>query len=221
MTLTATKKKSTKKKVQSKTIEPENPTNEEILQNRELREMSLYNCRKELAEIEALIDENGELTEEQAAKLVEIHSQSITKMKGIVYAIRHIDETCMLIDEEMKRLKALRDYRKRVQERIEEALVNHILFTEPEKRKIDFDTYILEAHKCPPSVIVVDGFDDPFFCKVSSIKNPSVQTIDAARANGDQIVTAPDKKAIKEALSVGDDIPGCELIDNKFKLKIK
>ena len=214
-------KKKTTKKDKSEVVSEKPATEEEKLSRREKSEMSLYDCRLELAEIEALVEEDGELTDEQAARLVEIHSQSISKMKGIVYAIRHIGETCDIIDEEIKRLKALKDWRKTVQTRIENALLNHVLFVEPEKKKLDLDTYILAAQKCPASVNVIEGFDDPFLCRVSAIKNPSVQTIDAAMVNGDDIVRLPDKKAIKEAILAGDEIPGCELIDNKYTLKIK
>ncbi|MBN1126946.1 MAG: siphovirus Gp157 family protein [Sedimentisphaerales bacterium] len=205
-----------KKKVKATEVTPE-----QALEKREAREMSLYDYRQELAEIEKIIGESGELTEEQAAAIVELHAGSIEKMKTLVWITRRIGDGVDQVKAEIDRLKDLLTYRLTVQDRIETALLKHVLVTQPDTKKIDLDTYILSAHKCPASVIINEEFSDPFLCKIASIKNPSSKTIDEARANGDEIVTQPDKKAIKDALLAGEEVPGATLIDNKYRLVVK
>jgi hypothetical protein len=142
-------------------------------------------------------------------------------MKSYVWVIRRVNDSCTAIDAEIKRLTELKKFRENIQDRLEAALVRHILVTQPESRKIDLDTYIISAKKNPPSVQVDEGFSDPFYCDVKSIKNPSAETIDAAKANGDELVSQPNKPAIKEALEKKLEVPGCRMIDDKYKLNIK
>jgi Siphovirus Gp157. len=217
-----------KRKVKSEVVEPkqepqqeQKPTPEQQLAIREKRELSLDDYREEIANVEAMIGEGGELTEEQADQLVALHAGSIMKMKSLVWVIRRIDDSCELGKKEIERINNLIAYRKKASDKLSEALLRHILATQPEKKKIDLDTYIISAHKCPPSVQVADGFNDPFLSNIKGIKNPSPETIDAARANGDVLDIQPDKAAIKEALLAGQDVPGAELIDNKYRLVIK
>lgn len=198
------------------------PTTEENFAKRESREMSLYDYQAEIAAIETFVREaEGEITDEQYDKLMALYAGSIVKLKSYVWVIRRVNDSCTAIDAEIDRLSALKKYRKNVQDRLEAALVRYILETQPEKRQIDLDTYIISAKKNPPSIEVDEGFFDPFYSDIKSIKNPSAETIDAAKANGDELVIQPNKKAIKEAIDQGETVPGARLIDNKYKLNIK
>jgi hypothetical protein len=220
-----------KKKVESKVIEKPaaavvteetKPTENEKLATREKRELSLYDYGAEILEIESAIQAaEGELTDEQADQLLALHAGSIVKMKSYVWMIRQIGGVCENIDGEIKRLSEIKKYRQNIQGRLEAALLRHILLTQPEKKQIDLDTYIVSAKKNPPSVEVDEGFSDPFLCDIKSIKNPSAETIDAAKANGDELVITPNKPAIKEALQAKQDVPGARLIDDKYRLNIK
>lgn len=188
--------------------------------------LTLFDYRQEMAQIEALAAETGEITDEQAAALVAAHKGSIDKMKCLAWVVSKADQSIESIESEMKRLAELKAYRNSVIERIKKALVDHILAVEPERKKIDLDTYILKAHKCPASVQLIPEFDDPFYMRVTGIKGKdggeiSSATIDAARFNGDEIVEAPDKKAIKSALENKVAIEGATLVDNKHTLKIQ
>lgn len=217
-----------RKKVESKVTESSGQTAmEQQVANRppenkqEEMKLSLWDYRQEMAAIEAMVSETGEITEEQAAELIKLHAGSIDKMKCLVWIVNRADDAVEKIDAEIKRLRELKAYRQGFAQRISKALVDHILITEPERKKIDLDTYIIQAKKCPASVELVEGFHDPFLMRVPSIKNPSPKTIDEARANGDEIVYEPDKKAIKDVLVGGGTVEGATLIDNKHTLHIQ
>lgn len=188
--------------------------------------LSLFEFRKEMQEIERQAAETGEITDEQAAALIKLHSGSIDKMKCLAWIVKQAGNAVDLIDEEIKRLGELKKYRKGFVARLEKALVDHILAVEPDKKKIDLDTVILKAHKCPPSVILEPDFYDVIYSRIVAITGKDGQsihaeTLDAARANGDFIDYQPDKTAIKEAILAGGTIDGASVVDDKYILKIQ
>lgn len=187
---------------------------------------SLFEFRKEMAEIEAMAAETGEITDEQAAALVKLHAGSIDKMKCLAWIVARVQNAVDLVDEEIKRLQELKKYRKGFSARLEKALVDHILAVEPDKKRIDLDTVILKAHKCPPSVVLEPDFQDVIYSRIVAITGKDGQpihaeTLDAARANGDFIDYQPDKTAIKEAILAGETVEGASVINDKYTLKIQ
>ena len=215
-------------KVKKKTTKKKKPDSENIMQDlqdeiekRQNKKKSLFDFRMEMIEVEKLVSEEGELDEDAVVRLIKLKAGSIKKMQGLIFGLKRLEEVAKDTDAEVKRLQDLSKFRKMVHGRICNALVKHILFTEPDKKTIDLETYVIKAKKCPPSVNLVEGFDDPFFCDVKAIKNPPQGVIALAVEKKCDLVREPDKTAIKKALIEGEVIDGAELVDDKYRLEVK
>ena len=154
---------------------------------------SLYQCQELMNQIET---DDAEVSEEQLKKIVEMHTQSMTKLKSLCGFIRYLEhgiEAC----------KAEKDRINRMQKTAENRLTRIKQYVIPFVRsqgRINLDTVTLSVRKSV-SVELEPGFKNPYFCKVLK-----------------ELI--PDKRAIKEALKGEETIEGARLINN-FNLQIK
>jgi hypothetical protein len=174
----------------------------------------------ELTEIEMAMEElaerqDGELTDEQIKALVDAQTQSIEKVTGLVKTIRKMEMFEEAATIEIERIKAMKDFCKKRREKMEEFLTPFVVL----HKKVTAGTFRLSTRESTQTV-VPDGFNDPYYCKVASIKNPSEETVAAALDAHDEVVWQPDKAAIKQALQAGEEIEGCSLL-KKHNLQIK
>ena len=154
---------------------------------------SLYQCQELMNQIEA---NDGEVSEEQLKAIVELHTQSMTKLNSLCGFIRYLEhgiETC----------KAEKDRINRMQKIAENRLACVKQYVTPfvkSQGRINLDTVTLSIRKSV-SIELEPGFKNPYFCKV--VKE-----------------LIPDKRAIKEALKNEEKIQGARLVTN-FNLQIK
>lgn len=160
--------------------------------------MNLYEITREAQELAFLL-ETEELTPELEAMLVINQEQLQAKACNYAKVIANIQSDADAIDQEIKRLKAMKDNKDRAITRLKEALRQAML------------------------VSAIDKIESPLF-KLSLRRSEAVE-VDVVEAlpsefvNVKNVVTA-DKVAIKEAIKRGENVFGARLIEN-FNLQIK
>ena len=160
--------------------------------------MNLYEITRDAQELAFLL-ETEELTPELEAMLVINQEQLQAKAGNYAKVIANIQSDSDAIDQEIKRLKAMKDSKDRAITRLKDALREAML------------------------VSTIDKIESPLF-KLSLRRSESVE-VDIVEAlpsqfvNIKNVVTA-DKVAIKEAIKRGENITGARLIEN-FNLQIK
>ena len=160
--------------------------------------MNLYEITREAQELAFLL-ETEELTPELEEMLVINQEQLQAKAGNYAKVIANIQSDADAIDQEIKRLKAMKDSKDRAISRLKEALRQAML------------------------VSAIDKIESPLF-KLSLRRSEAVE-VDVVEAlpsefvNVKNVVTA-DKIAIKEAIKRGENVFGARIIEN-FNLQIK
>jgi hypothetical protein len=160
--------------------------------------MNLYEITRETLELASLL-ETEELTPELEAMLVINQEKMEVKVNNYAKVIANIQSDSDAIDQEIKRLKAMKDSKERAITRLKDAVREAML------------------------VSAIDKIESPLF-KLSLRRSESVEVdiMDALPSqfiNVKNVVTA-DKVAIKEAIKRGENITGARIIEN-FNLQIK
>lgn len=158
--------------------------------------MNLYQISQE-AQYLAVLLETEELTPELEQAL--IINQNELQAKAVNYAkvIANFQAESDAIDQEIKRLKAMKDSREKKIEWLKESVKKAMLVTGIEK------------------------VESPLF-KLSVRRSEAVDLVEALPKdfqNIKQVITA-DKVSIKEAIKRGENITGARLVEN-FNLQIK
>ena len=159
---------------------------------------NLYEITREALELASLL-ETEELTPELEAMLVINQEKMEVKVNNYAKVIANIQSDSDAIDQEIKRLKAMKESKERAITRLKYAVREAML------------------------VSAIDKIESPLF-KLSLRRSESVE-VDIVEAlpsefiNIKNVVTA-DKVAIKEAIKRGENIIGARLIEN-FNLQIK
>jgi uncharacterized coiled-coil DUF342 family protein len=160
--------------------------------------MNLYEITREAQELAFLL-ETDELTPELEAMLVINQEQLQNKAGNYAKVIANIQSDSDAIDQEIKRLKAMKESKDRAVTRLKDALREAMLISAIEK--IDSPLFKLSLRRSESiEVDIVEALSSEFI----NIKN---------------VVTA-DKVAIKEAIKRGENITGARLIEN-YNLQIK
>jgi len=160
--------------------------------------MNLYELTQEGLELQELL-ENEELTEELEQRL--LISQNEVQSKGCFLApiILNNEVTIEVIDNQIKRLKELKEKKERLINRTKYFLKNAMVSNGINKIESHLFTLSLRRSESV-EVDIVEALPSEFI----NIKN---------------VVTA-DKVAIKEAIKRGENITGARIIEN-FNLQIK
>jgi esterase/lipase len=160
--------------------------------------MNLYEITRETLELASLL-ETEEFTPELEAMLVINQEKMEVKVNNYAKVIANIQSDSDAIDQEIKRLKAMKDSKEKAITRLKDAVREAML------------------------VSAIDKIESPLF-KLSLRRSESVE-VDIVEAlpsqfvNIKNVVTA-DKVAIKEAIKRGENITGARIIEN-FNLQIK
>ena len=159
---------------------------------------NLYEITREAQELAFLL-EIEELTPELEAMLVINQEQLQNKAGNYAKVIVNIQSDSDAIDQEIKRLKAMKESKDRAVTRLKDALKEAMLISAIEK--IDSPLFKLSLRRSESvEVDIVEALPSEFI----NIKN----------------VVSADKVAIKEAIKRGQNITGARLIEN-FNLQIK
>ena len=160
--------------------------------------MNLYEITREAQELASLL-ETEELTPELEEMLVINQEQLQAKAGNYAKVIANIQSDADSIDQEIKRLKAMKDSKDRAITRLKEALRHAML------------------------VSAIDKIESPLF-KLSlrrseAVEVEVVEALPSEFVNVKNVVTA-DKIAIKEAIKRGENVFGARIIEN-FNIQIK
>ena len=159
---------------------------------------NLYEITREALELASLL-ETEELTPELEAALVINQQELQIKAGNYAKVIANIQSDADAIDNEIKRLKAMKESKERAIDRLKSAVKNAMLVSNIEK--IESPLFKLSIRKSEAvEVDIVEALPNAF----QNVKN---------------VVTA-DKVAIKEAIKRGENVTGARLIEN-FNLQIK
>lgn len=159
---------------------------------------SLYEITREALELASLL-ETEELTPELEQMLVINQDQLQAKAGNYAKVIANIQGDVDAIDNEIKRLKAMKESKDRAITRLKDAVKNAMLVSGIEK--IESPLFKLSTRRSEAvEVDIVEALPSQFL----NVKN---------------VVTA-DKVAIKDAIKRGENVFGARIIEN-FNLQIK
>ena len=159
---------------------------------------NLYEITREALELASLL-ETEELTPELESALVINQEQLQVKAGNYAKVIANIQSDADAIDNEIKRLKAMKESKERAIDRLKSAVKNAMLVSNIEK--IESPLFKLSIRKS------------------EAVEVDIVEALPGAFINVKNVVTA-DKVAIKEAIKRGEYVIGARLIEN-FNLQIK
>lgn len=160
--------------------------------------MNLYEITQEALYLSTLL-ETEELTPELAEAL--IINQDQLQVKAVNYAkvITNYQAESDAIDQEIKRLKAMKDSREKKIEWLKESVKKAMLVSGIEK--VESPLFKLSVRRS------------------EAVEVDLVEALPNAFQNVKQVITA-DKVSIKEAIKRGENITGARLVEN-FNLQIK
>jgi hypothetical protein len=136
--------------------------------------------------------ESGELTDELENELVINQTELQEKAINYGYVVRSLESDVSIIDEEMKRLAALKKAKNGAIDRIKESVLNAMLIYGIEK--VTSPTLNLSVRNNPESVDIpmTELLDEKFLVTKTTV--------------------SPDKLAIKKAIQNGENVEGATLV---------
>ncbi len=154
---------------------------------------SLYQCQELMNQIET---DEGEVSEEQLEAIVQLHTQSMEKLRSLCGFMKYLQNGIEACKAEKDRINRMQKAAENRLARVKQYLAPYV----KEQGPVRLDTLTLSVRKSTLVELEV-GFSNPYFCKV--VKE-----------------LVPDKKAIKEALKNDEKIEGARLITN-FNLQVR
>lgn len=157
---------------------------------------SLFNITAEAQAIASALEE-GELSPEMETALQINQNELQEKASNYAYLIRTVEYDVSAIDEEIKRLSALKKAKNNVIDRMKESVVNAMSIYGFEK--IETPTMKLSIRRSE-AVEVYENLDSKYIVE--------------------KVTYAPDKIRIKNAIKAGEQVNGAKIIEN-YNLQIK
>lgn len=157
--------------------------------------LRLYNIQQEYISLaEQIIDNDGLLSEEMEAALQINKDQLENKSQCYGFIVRQLEGECDMIDNEIKRLEAMKKSRGKTVDRLKESVSKAMLLYEIDK--IETPTLKISFRKSESIEIEEESLIDEKYMTVKTTKTP-------------------DKKAIKEAIKAGEIVLGVTLKENQ------
>jgi hypothetical protein len=157
--------------------------------------LSLYNIQQEYISLaESIIDNDGLLSEEMEAALQINKDQLESKSQCYGFIVRQLEGECDMIDNEIKRLEAMKKSRGKTVDRLKESVSKAMQLYEIDK--IETPTLKISFRKSESIEIEEESLIDEKYMTVKTTKTP-------------------DKKAIKEAIKAGEIVLGVTLKENQ------
>lgn len=157
--------------------------------------LSLYVIQQEYISLaEQIIDNDGLLSEEMEAALQINKDQLESKSQCYGFIVRQLEGECDMIDNEIKRLEAMKKSRGKTVDRLKESVSKAMQLYEIEK--IETPTLKISFRKSESIEIEEESLIDEKYMTVKTTKTP-------------------DKKAIKEAIKAGEIVLGVTLKENQ------
>jgi len=157
--------------------------------------LSLYVIQQEYISLaEQIIDNDGLLSEEMEAALQINKDQLENKSQCYGFIVRQLEGECDMIDNEIKRLEAMKKSRGKTVDRLKESVSKAMLLYEIDK--IETPTLKISFRKSESVEIEEESLIDEKFMTVKTTKTPN-------------------KTAIKEAIKNGEIVLGVTLKENQ------
>lgn len=157
--------------------------------------LRLYNIQQEYISLaEQIIDNDGLLSEEMEAALQINKDQLENKSQCYGFIVRQLEGECDMIDNEIKRLEAMKKSRGKTVDRLKESVSKAMQLYEIDK--IETPTIKISFRKSESIEIEEESLIDEKYMTVKTTKTP-------------------DKKAIKEAIKAGEIVLGVTLKENQ------
>lgn len=157
--------------------------------------LSLYVIQQEYISLaESIIDNDGLLSEEMEAALQINKDQLESKSQCYGFIVRQLEGECDMIDNEIKRLEAMKKSRGKTVDRLKESVSKAMQLYEIDK--IETPTLKISFRKSESIEIEEESLIDEKYMTVKTTKTP-------------------DKKAIKEAIKAGEIVLGVTLKENQ------
>jgi seryl-tRNA synthetase len=170
--------------------------------------MKLYELPAAWRDIEAALEETGELTPELAAQLDEVEGALADKVGRYYELVANLSATAEAIKAEEKRLSDRRKQAEKAVESVEERFRDALLAMGKQPKERIFSTdgiHYAELRENPPSVKVE--------CDAATLPSNWQRVI--------PLSYEPDKKAIKADWEAGVKLPAGVTIERKTKLILK
>ena len=165
-----------------------------VVDKAKVGELSFFKCADLIHEIEVLAaEQDGELTDEQVATLVEAHTQEIAKLMSLCNFLKMLEVFVRACKDRKVEINMTQKRNEGVRERLAAYLA---VWVKNQGKSYHCGDYELKTRESA-SVKLVDGFNNPLFCAIEQVTT-----------------VTPDKARIKEALLAGEEVPGAELVKN-------
>lgn len=149
--------------------------------------LSLYNIQQEYISLaEQIIDNDGLLSEEMEAALQINKDQLENKSQCYGFIVRQLEGECDMIDNEIKRLEAMKKSRGKTVDRLKESVSKAMQLYEIEK--IETPTLKISFRKSESIEIEEESLIDEKFMTVKTTKTPNKTAIKEAIKNGEIVL---------------------------------
>jgi len=191
---------------------------------------NIFNLEQEYLQLISEIEElDGEITPEIEERLA-INSQNVhNKLRSYRYITLMIDGDIRVIDDEIERLKNLKESKSKAIERVRKVMLDAVLLFGTDgksgNKKMDFAEFKMwTTNRKSVFISNEDTFNNTDYLNYKLGNNLNKETFDkiSKLIEGEEVKvsTAINKTAIKEALEAGGEVNGAILI-NKPSLTIK
>lgn len=149
--------------------------------------LSLYNIQQEYISLaESIIDNDGLLSEEMEAALQINKDQLENKSQCYGFIVRQLEGECDMIDNEIKRLEAMKKSRGKTVDRLKESVSKAMLLYEIDK--IETPTIKISFRKSESIEIEEESLIDEKFMTVKTTRTPNKTAIKEAIKNGEIVL---------------------------------
>lgn len=146
--------------------------------------LSLYNIQQEYISLaEQIIDNDGLLSEEMEAALQINKDQLENKSQCYGFIVRQLEGECDMIDNEIKRLEAMKKSRGKTVDRLKESVSKAMQLYEIDK--IETPTLKISFRKSESIEVEEESLIDEKFMTVKTTKTPNKTAIKEAIKNGE------------------------------------
>lgn len=191
---------------------------------------SLYNIEQKYFSIIAEIENNeGEITPELAEQLAVTEDDVKNKLRAYYYIMKQKEGEMAVIDDEIERLKNLKDSKANLIERLKKACGSALmLFGTPTKTgnyKLELDDLTLSNVFHKPLKLDEDFNNEVYTLYTLKEKLTKSQLTEIAKLIGDKVLStsipSADKVRIKEDLLAGAEIKGARISTEDFYIRFR
>ncbi len=191
--------------------------------------LTLFQIEESIALLAEAAEEEG-LTPDIEQALATYLQGALEKRDRVAEFIQYCEWMAELAKAEIKRLQGRQKHFEGTADRVS-AIVLHVLDFLGTK-KLEGRTHTLSKRKCPPSVRIDDETRVPSEFKrvtvtlrldewnrlLAAAGDNLRQTVETAAVKREEAI---DLKAVKEALNLERDVPGTDLVVNRFSLEVR